>query len=372
MAIDRSGITQTPSGWRIYVRVRPLPPATARYPPGTPLRVLIEARDAMKARLRKQRNDQARCAVRSGTFAADAERYLLAVKSMPTYADRAWQISKWVDRFGDWRRHDITASDIRAALAELQAEGYSASTINHFRTAIRHLWNVLDGKAERNPVRDVPMAREPDALPRNIPPDVAADILGRIRPSKARAVLRLMIATGMTPTEIRRIEPADVLPDALIARGRRKGKGTKARALPITPAVRVALDEFIAADAWGGVSLKTTGAAWRLARRKAGHGHHTSYDLRHTYLTDIASAGDDRVVMYLAGHSDTQMGHRYTLGSVPDRVAQVVATVVAKRVYSPTQSDTTLNKSTDPKSARSGGKTGENARLSRRTTGENG
>jgi integrase len=312
MAIDRSGITQTPSGWRIYVRVRPLPPATARFPPGTPQRVLIEARDAMKARLRKQRNDQKRLAVKSGTFAADAERYLLAVKSMPTYADRAWQISKWVDRFGDWRRHDITASDI-------------------FRTAIRHLWNVLDGKAERNPVRDVPMAREPDALPRNIPPDVAADILGRIRPSKARAVLRLMIATGMTPTEIRRIEPTDVLPDALIARGRRKGKGTKARALPITPAVRVALDEFIAADAWGGVSLKTTGAAWRLARRKAGHGQHTSYDLRHTYLTDIASAGDDRVVMYLAGHSDTQMGHRYTLGSVPDRVAQVVANVTAKR-----------------------------------------
>jgi transcriptional regulator with XRE-family HTH domain len=48
----------------------------------------------------------------------------------------------------------------------------------------------------------------------------------------------------------------------------------------------------------------------------------------------------------------------------------LVATVVAKRVDSPTQSDTTLNKSADLKSAPSGRKTGENARLSRRTAGE--
>jgi hypothetical protein len=36
-------------------------------------------------------------------------------------------------------------------------------------------------------------------------------------------------------------------------------------------------------------------------------------------------------VMYLAGHSTPKMGHRYTLGSVPARVAEVVASVTAKR-----------------------------------------
>jgi integrase len=371
MAIDRTGITQTPSGWRIYVRVRPLPPATARFPPGTPQRVLIEARDAMKARLRKQRNDQARLAVPAGTFAADAARYLKAVAAMKTYADRAWQIGLWVEHFGAWRRPDITAADIRTVLAAW-ASRYSPRTLNHLRGALMHLWHVLDGKAERNPVRDVPAARLPDELPRNLPLGAADAILSHISESKARAVLRLMMATGMTPTEIQRIERSDVLPDALIARGRRKGKGTRPRALPLTPAVRDALEEFIVADAWGGVTVRTAGKAWRLAREKAGYGDTgwKAYDLRHTYLTDIAAAGDDRVVMYLAGHSTPKMGHRYTLGSVPARVAEVVATVVAKRVDSTIQPRTILNKSADPISAHSGGKTGENARESRRTTGE--
>jgi integrase len=329
---DLSGITKTAAGgWRLYVRVRPLPPVTRTLPKGTTQRQAIEARDTLRSSLRKRRNADQRLAPTAGTFAADAARYLEAVAAMPTYADRAWLIGKWVDQFGTWHRRDITAADIRTALATW-AETYSPRTLNHLRGALMHLWHVLDGKAERNPVRDVPSARLPDELPRNLPPEAITDILSRIAPSKARAVLRLMAATGMTVTEIGRIEPADVLPDALIARGRRKGKGTRPRALPITPAVRTALDEFIAADAWGGVTVRTAGTAWRLAREKAGYGRTgwKAYDLRHTYLTDIASAGDDRVVMYLAGHSTTKMGHRYTLGSVPDRVAAVVATIVAK------------------------------------------
>lgn len=333
MAIDRSGIRQIPTGWKVYVRVRPLRPVSRCFPKDTPLRTLVEERDTLKAELRKRRNDDARLAPTAGTFAADAVRYLEAVKAMPTYADRAWQIQQWVDRFGAWHRRDMTAADMRAALADWARDGYSARTLNHFRTALMHLWHTLDGKAERNPVRDVPSARLPDELPRNIPPAVVEDILSRIRPSKARAVLRLHYASGMTPTEISRIEPSDLLPDALIARGRRKGKGTRPRALPMTPAIRAALEEFTAADAWGGVTLKTTGAAWRLARKKAGYADagYRAYDVRHTYLTGIAAAGDDRVVQYLGGHSTAKMTQRYTLGSVPERVAAVVASVVARR-----------------------------------------
>jgi transcriptional regulator with XRE-family HTH domain len=48
----------------------------------------------------------------------------------------------------------------------------------------------------------------------------------------------------------------------------------------------------------------------------------------------------------------------------------MVATVVAKQVDSTIQPRTILNKYADPKSPHSGGETGENARESRRKTGE--
>jgi integrase len=335
---------------------------TQTLPPGTSQRQALERRDELRAALRKRRNDDKRLAPTAGTFAADADRYLEAVAAMPTYTDRAWQIGLWVETFGAWHRRTITAADMRAALADWQQAGYSARTLNHLRGALMHLWHVLDGKAERNPVRDVPAFRLPDDLPRALPADAVDAILGQIAPSKARAVLRLMHATGMTPTEIGRIEPGDILADALIARGRRKGKGTRPRALPLTPRARAALEEFRAADAWGGVTLKTAGAAWRRARKNAGYGATgwKAYDLRHTYLTEMATGGDDRVVQYLGGHSTPKMTQRYTLGSVPDRVASIVARVVANRPHDAGQSERILDKTQGRRTRRKRPKAGEN------------
>ena len=369
---DLSGIKRAAhGGWLIWVRVRPLAPQQRSLPAGTTQRQAIEVRDALKAELRQRRNLAERAAPTAGTFAADVERYLKAVRSMPSYADRKWMMTFWVTAFGKRHRRDITAADIRTALAAWSTD-YSPRTLNHLRGALMHLWHVLDGRAATNPVRDVPAARTPDDMPRNLPPDAVEAILSEIAPSKARAVLRVMAATGMTPTEISRIEPADILPDALIARGRRKGKGTRPRTLPLTPDGRAALEEFRQADAWGGVSLRTIGAAWRLAKRKAGYGHTDwrAYDLRHTVLTEYASEGDDRVVQYIGGHSTPKMTQRYTLGSVPDRVASVVATVVAKRSVRPRTVADSSRKNETNESAASGPKTGENARSSRVRRGE--
>jgi integrase len=331
-AADLTGIRRTATGWAVWVRVRPLPPAHQRFPPETPLRTLLEARDTLRAELRRRRNDRARQAPTAGSFAADAERYLAAVASLPSIRDRRWMLGLWVAQFGSRHRRDLTSADIRTALASWPT--YSPRTLRHLRATLMHLWTVLDGKAAPNPVRDVPAPRLPDDLSRDLPPAAVRAILDQIAPtSKARAVLELMYATGMTPTEISRLEPTHVLPDALVALGRRKGAGTRPRALPLTPDARAARALFVAAEAWGGVTLKTANAAWRRAKEKAGYGDRDwkAYDLRHTYLTAMAAGGDDRVVQHLAGHSSERMTRRYTLGSVPARVAAVVATVVAKR-----------------------------------------
>ncbi len=45
----------------------------------------------------------------AGTFAADAERYLRAVKTMPSFQDREKHIREWSAVFGKRRRRSIRA-----------------------------------------------------------------------------------------------------------------------------------------------------------------------------------------------------------------------------------------------------------------------
>lgn len=335
MAPDLTGLSRTPAGgWRVYVRVRPYT-AVRRLPKGTTQRQALAVRDALRAELRGRRAAEARLTPTAGTFAADVARYLDAVAGMPTIRSRAWLMARWVEVFGPRCRRDITAAEIRRALADWQRH-YSARTLLLLRGALRHLWHVLDGRAASNPVRDVPPPRAPDDLPRAIPLPAVVRILRGMRPSRSRAVLWLMATTGLPPSDIARLRPEDWHGATVIAHGRRKGRGTRPRTLPLSRHGQAALRSMARMQAWGGVgdSLRAT---WREAKARAGYADRPwrVYDLRHTYLTEMARFGDDAAVAYLAGHSRLDMVRRYTLGAVPDRVARLVASVVATRPTRP-------------------------------------
>ena len=87
---------------------------------------------------------------RTGKFADDARAYVACVRSMPTYAQRAQHIREWVAVFGEDWRDRITPDQIAAQLA-VWRQTKSASSVNKRRTALMHLYSVLDGKAEREP-----------------------------------------------------------------------------------------------------------------------------------------------------------------------------------------------------------------------------
>ncbi len=261
---------------------------------------------------------------------------------MPTLRDRQDDLQRWVQVFGPGRiRASITAGEIRAQLEQWRAEGYAPSTCNHRRTALMHLWSVLDGKSAPNPARDVPRYGEEIGPPRALSP-LALKLLLRAMPySQTKARASLMRWTGWPQKQIMRLEPQDIAWNrAVFVRARRKGKGVAGTWLPLLPHAWRVLRSFKRLGAWGAFSTSSLRQSLRRAATnvretvmlplavRAELADVTPYQLRHSFLTLVAGiTQDDRAVKTLAQHSDIRQTHRYTEATVDPRVAAAVQKV---------------------------------------------
>lgn len=300
-----------------------------RAPRDWSLRRLIDARDAFRAELRAEASRAAARRPTAGTLAADAPRYLASVRQMPSYRARFWQIEKWVDALGDRHRDDITTAMVATQLHTWLADGYAPQTCNHLRTALLQLYRRLDGPDARNPARAVPKLPVEAPVARALPVLAVARILHALRPRTAtRARLAVMATTGLSQAELVRVQADDIdwRGGTLLARARRKGAGSHPRLIPLTRHARLALRWFVAAEAFGPFSTAAMRSRFRDACERAGYGETDwrPYDLRHTFATLVAAAGDERAVQAVLGHTTTATTRRYTLGSVDARVQRAV------------------------------------------------
>jgi integrase len=128
-------------------------------------------------------------------------------------------------------------------LENWRLQGLAASTVNHRRTALQHLWTVLNGRNNPNPVRDVPKQQEPEPAVRALPytqieailaalPDVGQGLSGKARDgdSKTKARLRVMAYTGIPAAQLRRLKPEHIDWDAGTMRVSARRKGAAQRA----------------------------------------------------------------------------------------------------------------------------------------------
>ncbi len=330
------GVFPSRKGFRAIVRVpvhgeKNGKLVSKRFPADTKLSVIkdwrISTRLLWKTKPRPEQDDEA---PEPGTFAADAETYLKTVAAMTSYADRARDIAAWVSLFGERRRSDITSPVIAAALATWRSS-LAASTVNHRRTALMHLWKTLDGPDKPNPVKAIPKQREPEAAPRGLSYAVIDAILSRMRDGKTKARLMVMAAVGIPPASLKRIRTQDV---SIAARsvyvpGRLKGKGTRGRAVPLTEAGVVAFRLFLREDAFGTFDTSCLDRLFKSAcRRVCDDGaldEVKAYDLRHSFGSlAYAKSGDIRATQLLLGHSSEKMTHRYTLAAVDVRMAAAI------------------------------------------------
>lgn len=319
-----------------------------RFPADTAKRIIQDWKDRTRGRLKDDLPPAGR-----ETFAADVDRYL------PTLADRyklhkerRQQLEWWIRHFPARRRADITPAEIRAALAELR-QTRSASTCNKYRMALSHLWSTLDGKTNRNPLRDVPQFPEPEAEPRNLPDALVTQILeafakrGAPKKGQKRAAislaelrLRVMWRTGLSPAEIMRIQPGDLRLDdaAVYVRRRQKGKGSDGMLLPLTPEGVTALQTFAAHQAFGPFSTHAVYRGWALACRKIRErgdvdpqtdrllAQARPYDLRHTFGTMVLQRTQDlKVTQELMRHRSSKTTKRYVRAAVPAHLRAAVA-----------------------------------------------
>lgn len=310
-----------------------------RFPLSTSARTIQDWKDRERGRLKEWRPAATR-----GTFAKDVERYLDTLADRPALKkERTTQLDWWIARVGRLRRSDITAPLIRARLAELRTHK-AASTCNHYRMALSHLWTTLDGKNGVNPVRDVPHFEEPEPEPRQIPaaliqaildalPAMGASVKGQKRStvSKTRARLQVMATTGLSPAEIMRIQPGDLnlSEKCVYVRRRKKGKGVAGMLLPLTAEGVAALQAFADAAAFGSFSTHGMHQCWERACQIVLKDETLSaedrrilttarpYDLRHSFATFLLLETQNlTTTKELMRHRSTKTTKRYAAAAV--------------------------------------------------------
>lgn len=255
-----------------------------------------------------------------GTFHDDAIRYLQAVAAMTSYADRKRHIEAWMAVFEGRTRRSITSSEIATQL-QVWRQTKSASTCNHLRTALQHLWSTLDGRAATNPVRDVAKFKEPSTVPRALDYKTIRRILKAVRSPVDRARLTLIAYAGLPHTVIGALTEASVIGRTLAIPGRLKGHGTRGQAIPLRAEAVAALKVLKKHNAWGPFDR------WHLRRvfnqalvTAQVKGDWRPYDLRHSFATEAyRQSGDLGAVQTLMLHSTESLTRRYALAAVTHR-----------------------------------------------------
>lgn len=310
MAVE--GIRQDRYGLRAYVKIGTTQ-KEKRFPAGTSNKTIQAWRDEARVALRKLQPIHGDVP----TLAEDVATYLAQVKSMPTYEQRKRHLELWIAALGaDTIRRTITPADIRTVLQTWRAE-HGPATCNKRRSALMHLFSVLDGKGASNPVRDVPKFREPQPLPRGRDPHVLDALLRKAPRCRSRACCRVILWTGMRPVELDRAQPEDVNLEhrtAII----RTAKGGRVRVVPLTPQAVSAWKEFAALRCWQDVPQAAPLNRW--LKDVTGIKDLRVYDLRHSYGTALARRETRLdVIGSLMGHSTLELTKRYTLAALtPD------------------------------------------------------
>jgi len=227
----------------------------------------------------------------------------------------------------------IGIADLRAYLARRRADGLSAASAGRALSAVRGFVRWLERQGRlRNPafagVRS-PKRRAP--LPRPVQPESALALVDHAVDAEGwiglrdTAVLALLYGAGLRIGEALGLAAADAPTGETL---RVRGKGGKERVVPILPAIREAIADYLAACPHrpAGKQALFVGARGkpldpaiiqkrvRDLRRALGLPESaTPHALRHSFATHLLAAGGDlRAIQELLGHASLSTTQRYT------------------------------------------------------------
>ncbi|WP_332765055.1 tyrosine recombinase XerC [Phenylobacterium sp.] len=232
----------------------------------------------------------------------------------------------------------LSAGEVRAWLAHLRQgdKPLSPRSLSQALSAIRTFHRYLDIRLD-TPNPAVALVRGPRVVPsapRPVSEDQARGMLAEpgLDPdredweaSRDEAVLTLLYGCGLRISEALSLKRSDA---PLGASLRILGKGSKTRIVPVLPAVRDAVDAYLAdlpfalspdqplfrAKRGGALSPRHVQATVQMLRGRLGlPDSATPHALRHSFATHLLGAGADlRSIQELLGHASLSTTQRYT------------------------------------------------------------
>ncbi|WP_373355795.1 tyrosine recombinase XerC [Pseudoroseicyclus sp. CXY001] len=229
----------------------------------------------------------------------------------------------------------ITISDMRAFLAAERERGLSPRSLARRLSAVKSFCRWLADREGFEPtaVLAARAPKVPKSLPRPLSEDAAARLVETVELQSASgwqaardlAVVTLLYGCGLRISEALSLKGRDApLPEVL----RIFGKGGKERLVPVLPAARLAVQDYLklcphprGADAplfrgarGGELSPRTIQKATEAARMQLGlPTSATPHALRHSFATHLLAAGGDlRAIQELLGHASLSTTEGYT------------------------------------------------------------
>jgi integrase/recombinase XerC len=231
----------------------------------------------------------------------------------------------------------LRAADIRAWLAALANEKLAAASRAQHLSALRSFFRYLNRRhgVEIAAVRLVSTARARPALPRALTVDQARDVTDHVSDvsddpaiqARDIAFFSLLYGSGLRIAEALSLDVRDATALRTNLSLTVTGKGAKTRIVPVLPAVRSAMEAWLAlhpdrqpdSPLFLGARGKRLDPAvaqkvLRTYRRLAGLPEHaTPHALRHSFATHLLASGSDlRSIQDLLGHASLSTTQRYT------------------------------------------------------------
>lgn len=221
-----------------------------------------------------------------------------------TWRDYGYDLAQFVAVVGDRPPAALTFHDVDRFVSQQAARGYQPATINRRLAAITALYIFL---ADEDPSLICPVLphrhqlRQRQGLPRPVAEADLQRFFAVIYDTRDRAMFLLMLRCGLRIAEVAQMRLSDLYLDEAPPRLLVRGKGSKERAVYLSPQVERALRRYLAArpavacDAvflsYQHAGLSTTAIHKRLMRYRAAAGVQlTAHRLRHTFANDLVRA----------------------------------------------------------------------------------
>ena len=221
-----------------------------------------------------------------------------------TWRDYSYDLKQFAAVVGDRPPNTITFHDVDRFVIEQAARGFQSATINRRLAAVMSLYTFL---SDDDPPLVCPVLphrhglKEPQRLPRPVQPDDLTKFFAVIEDARDRAMFVLMLRCGLRISEVASLQLADLYLDETLPRLVAHGKGSKERAVYLSPQAERTLRAYLAERphaasnfvflSYLGDGLSTTAIHLRLMRYRDQAGVTlTAHRLRHTFANDLVSA----------------------------------------------------------------------------------